>query len=238
MLTGSTIQRTLLPDPSSGPAARSPSQLKSSLIASRRVNLPMATLLHLQYVASIYLTSAKRLTIFLQPQTNQFNYFYYPWYTQAAFEHTRATEQPVSQAVLFTLTTIIQPATSFKGPVHVVSSLSLPYPASACSFAHQVHVADRSLELKISSSASATATPSRPTVERRAFWTMCRSCILLPASSPHTFRQTLGALICLLLLSGTRETDVWLHRHSANQHISAPETYKEMLIFVKEVFSA
>ncbi|KAF7983051.1 hypothetical protein HWV62_24720 [Athelia sp. TMB] len=55
------------------------------------------------------------------PQTNQLGFFHYPGYAQAAFARARATEQPVSQAVLFTQGTLTRPAPDFKGPVHVVT---------------------------------------------------------------------------------------------------------------------
>ena len=58
---------------------------------------------------------------YLQPQTNQLGFFYFPGYTEEAFQHTRDTEQPVSQAVLFTQSSIMQTAQSFQGPVHVVT---------------------------------------------------------------------------------------------------------------------
>ncbi|KZP02488.1 alpha/beta-hydrolase [Athelia psychrophila] len=130
----------------------------------------------------------------LAPQTNQFNYFYYPWYTQAAFEHTRATEQPVSQAVLFTLTTIIQPATSFKGPVHVVTGA-------------------------------------------KDFIFCLGNCYAIAADSGK--ESLLDYVQELYPVTSKFSTYIPADTgHSANQHISAPETYKEMLIFVKEVFSA
>ncbi|KAF7980105.1 hypothetical protein HWV62_39511 [Athelia sp. TMB] len=55
------------------------------------------------------------------PQTNQLGFFHYPGYAQAAFARARATEQPVSQAVLFTQGALVRPAPDFKGPVHVVT---------------------------------------------------------------------------------------------------------------------
>lgn len=40
----------------------------------------------------------------------------------ASFDRNRATEQPVTQGVLFTQTGLVQPAPDFKGPVHVVTA--------------------------------------------------------------------------------------------------------------------
>ena len=42
---------------------------------------------------------------------------------------TRDTEQPTTQAVLFTQSAILEPAEEFTGPVHVVRPLTLQLPA-------------------------------------------------------------------------------------------------------------
>ncbi|KZT28741.1 alpha beta-hydrolase [Neolentinus lepideus HHB14362 ss-1] len=67
---------------------------------------------------STYLTT-------LAPQTQQLNFWFFPYYSDAAFDHNRKTEQPVTQGVLFTFTQtgLIQTATSFTGPVHVVTGV-------------------------------------------------------------------------------------------------------------------
>ncbi|EMD39654.1 hypothetical protein CERSUDRAFT_92149 [Gelatoporia subvermispora B] len=57
----------------------------------------------------------------LANQTQQLNFWYYPYYSEAAFQRNRETEQPVSQGVLFTQTGLIKNATDFTGPVHVVT---------------------------------------------------------------------------------------------------------------------
>ncbi|KAH7929248.1 alpha beta-hydrolase [Leucogyrophana mollusca] len=57
----------------------------------------------------------------LSPWTNQINFFYFPYYSQAANDRARMTEQPVTQGVLFTIGTNTKPATDFKGPVRVVT---------------------------------------------------------------------------------------------------------------------
>lgn len=58
----------------------------------------------------------------LAPQTQQIVFWFFPFYSPAAFNRSRETEQPVTQGVLFTLGTIIQPAPNFTGPVHVVTA--------------------------------------------------------------------------------------------------------------------
>ncbi|KZT28740.1 hypothetical protein NEOLEDRAFT_1239282 [Neolentinus lepideus HHB14362 ss-1] len=63
---------------------------------------------------STYLTT-------LAPQTQQLNFWFFPYYSDAAFDHNRKTEQPVTQGVLFTQGGLMQNATSFTGPVHVVT---------------------------------------------------------------------------------------------------------------------
>jgi len=65
------------------------------------------------------LTNAYLVT--LAPQTNQLNFFYYPYYTNAANTRARQTEQPVTQGVLFTFGMLPGPAPSFNGKVHVVT---------------------------------------------------------------------------------------------------------------------
>lgn len=55
------------------------------------------------------------------PQTSQINFLYYPFYSTAAATLARATEQPVTQGVLFTFGSIAQPAPAFKGSVAVVT---------------------------------------------------------------------------------------------------------------------
>ncbi|TFK48793.1 alpha beta-hydrolase [Heliocybe sulcata] len=57
----------------------------------------------------------------LARQTQQLNFWYFPYYSGAAFNHNRQTEQPVTQAVLFTQMGLVQNATNFTGPVHVVT---------------------------------------------------------------------------------------------------------------------
>ena len=55
-----------------------------------------------------------------QPQTNQFDFFYFPYFSDAALNRSFATEQPATLGVLFSQTAIQQPANDFTGPVHVV----------------------------------------------------------------------------------------------------------------------
>ncbi|KZP10712.1 alpha beta-hydrolase [Athelia psychrophila] len=130
----------------------------------------------------------------LAPQTNQFNFYYFPAYTQAAFEYARAREQPVSQAVLITLNDIIQPATSFKGPVHVVTGA-------------------------------------------KDFVFCLGNCYAVPAGSGK--ESLLDYVQSLYPVTSKFSTYIPADTgHAANQHISAPETYKEMLAFAKEVFSS
>ncbi|EPQ54849.1 alpha/beta-hydrolase [Gloeophyllum trabeum ATCC 11539] len=57
----------------------------------------------------------------LAPQTQQLNFWYFPFYSDAAFQRNRETEQPVTQGVLFTQGVLMQNATQFTGPVHVVT---------------------------------------------------------------------------------------------------------------------
>ncbi|KAH9837855.1 alpha beta-hydrolase [Rhodofomes roseus] len=62
------------------------------------------------------------------PQANQFDFFYFPYFSAAAFNLTRATEQPATQGVLFTQTAIMGTAHEFTGPVHVVTGAQdLPF---------------------------------------------------------------------------------------------------------------
>jgi len=65
------------------------------------------------------LSSAYLLT--LGPQTTQLNFFYYPYYTTASANRARATEQPVTQGVLFTFVALLGPAVEFTGSVYVVT---------------------------------------------------------------------------------------------------------------------
>ena len=55
-----------------------------------------------------------------QPEANQLTFFNFPFFSEAAFNLTRDTEQPTTQAVLFTQSAILEPAAKFTGPVHVV----------------------------------------------------------------------------------------------------------------------
>ncbi|KZT28707.1 alpha beta-hydrolase [Neolentinus lepideus HHB14362 ss-1] len=64
---------------------------------------------------STYLTTLAR-------QTQQLNFWFFPYYSDAAFDHNRKTEQPVTQGVLFTQMGLMQNATNFTGPVHVVTA--------------------------------------------------------------------------------------------------------------------
>jgi len=55
------------------------------------------------------------------PYTNQLNFAFWPYYTNEAINLARATEQPVTQGVLFTFGSFPGPAPSFRGNVHVVT---------------------------------------------------------------------------------------------------------------------
>ncbi|KAF7796598.1 hypothetical protein EIP86_007780 [Pleurotus ostreatoroseus] len=55
------------------------------------------------------------------PYSDQFNFFYFPYFSDGAFQRARATEQPATQGVLFSQTAIMGSADSFTGPVHVDS---------------------------------------------------------------------------------------------------------------------
>ncbi|KAH7923574.1 alpha/beta-hydrolase [Leucogyrophana mollusca] len=57
----------------------------------------------------------------LAPQTFQLNFWYYPYYSQAAFDGAVSIEQPVTQGVIFTFGTTPPVSSSFTGPVHVVT---------------------------------------------------------------------------------------------------------------------
>lgn len=59
--------------------------------------------------------------IMLAPQTNQFNFYSYPYYSPTAFATSRANEQPVTQGVLFTWGKFGGPAPDFKGFVYVIT---------------------------------------------------------------------------------------------------------------------
>ncbi|KIP01152.1 hypothetical protein PHLGIDRAFT_131352 [Phlebiopsis gigantea 11061_1 CR5-6] len=55
------------------------------------------------------------------PQANQFDFFYFPYFSDAALNRSFITEQPATLGVLFSQTAIQQPANDFTGPVHVVT---------------------------------------------------------------------------------------------------------------------
>lgn len=55
------------------------------------------------------------------PYTNQLNFAFWPYYTTEAINLARATEQPVTQGVLFTFGSFPGPAKAYNGSVHVVS---------------------------------------------------------------------------------------------------------------------
>ncbi|KZO91751.1 alpha/beta-hydrolase [Calocera viscosa TUFC12733] len=55
------------------------------------------------------------------PQSSQINFFYYPFYDLDIASFSFSTTQPVTQGVLFTFTSLINGASNFTGPVHVVT---------------------------------------------------------------------------------------------------------------------
>lgn len=57
----------------------------------------------------------------LAPQTNQPNFYWYPYYLPQAATIARATEQPVTQGVLFTFLQVGGSAPDFKGFVYSVT---------------------------------------------------------------------------------------------------------------------
>ncbi|GJE91974.1 alpha/beta hydrolase [Phanerochaete sordida] len=62
------------------------------------------------------------------PYTNQLDFFYFPYFSDAALQRSYDTEQPATQGVLFTQAAIMQNATGFRGPVHVVTGAQdLPF---------------------------------------------------------------------------------------------------------------
>ena len=62
----------------------------------------------------------------VQPQTQQLLFWYFPYYSDAAFQRNRQTEQPVTQGVLFSQGSLMQPASQYTGAVHVVSARRSP----------------------------------------------------------------------------------------------------------------
>jgi hypothetical protein len=90
------------------------------------------------------LTNAYLVT--LAPQTSQLNFLYYSvcpfarmrsmmtfgqYYTNAAANLARSTEQPVTQGVLFTFGSLPGPAPSYTGNVHVVTGEAPPHDQQA-----------------------------------------------------------------------------------------------------------
>lgn len=132
----------------------------------------------------------------------------------------------------------MQRATAFKGPVQVVSHSYLHHTIHHFfRFTYHSYLMRRSLELRTSSSASETAMPFQLAALKRASSIMCKTCILLLANSRRTFPPILGMCNWFYFLDYTEKANVRFDSHAMNQHISAPETYKKMLIFVKEVLS-
>jgi len=55
------------------------------------------------------------------PYTNQLNFAYFPYFTNAAVSAARASEQPVTRGVLYTFGSFPGPAPAYTGNVHVVT---------------------------------------------------------------------------------------------------------------------
>jgi pimeloyl-ACP methyl ester carboxylesterase len=71
------------------------------------------------------------------PQTSQMNFLFYPFYPTAAALLARKTEQPVTQGVLFTFSSIPGPAPGFTGSVAVVTGQTDFIFCSVCFYPYQ-----------------------------------------------------------------------------------------------------
>ncbi|KZT61935.1 alpha/beta-hydrolase [Calocera cornea HHB12733] len=67
------------------------------------------------------------------PQGNQFQFFYYPYFDNAAFAQARASEQPATLGVFSTMGVLGGSASNFTGPVHIVTGdRDLPFCGAQC----------------------------------------------------------------------------------------------------------
>ncbi|EPQ54837.1 hypothetical protein GLOTRDRAFT_43185 [Gloeophyllum trabeum ATCC 11539] len=149
----------------------------------------------------------------LAPQTQQLNFWYFPYYPDTAFARNRETEQPVTQAVLFTQSRLMQNATEFTGPVHVVTGAEdWPFCFLDC-YAVPADSTRKSIPEYVQDLYPAASDFS----------------VYIPANTgcvslfPH-----LDMRLAYLSLP--------IARHAVNAHYSAPQVYQEMLGFVGKVF--
>ncbi|KZO93143.1 hypothetical protein CALVIDRAFT_269353 [Calocera viscosa TUFC12733] len=67
------------------------------------------------------------------PQGNQFQFFYYPYFDEAAFAQARMSEQPATLGVFSTMSVLGGSPSNFTGPVHVVTGdKDLPFCGAQC----------------------------------------------------------------------------------------------------------
>lgn len=138
------------------------------------------------------------------PATNQFGFWYYPYYAPGAFELARQTEQPVTFGTLATTGSISAPALQFNKPVQIVTgAYDFPFTGG-----------------------NAYASTNGKSIPAEA------AALLYPVASdvniyiPANTGKPLHALIVRVPHD--------FQGHAVNQHYSAPFTYEVMLDFIAQ----
>jgi len=122
------------------------------------------------------------------PKGNQFQFLYYPFFNNGAFEQVRATEQPATLREFSTMRLLGGSASNFTTPVHVVTGDKyLPFCGTQC------HIVPVGMNKRI-----------------------------LELTQPMVFPMSSNFSIYSPADTG----------HGVNVHLSAPETCKEIMIWL------